>query len=75
MPKISDIDHERIAMIIDLQMATKGLNTTQLAKYLGCDHSTVSGWVNRHRPVPKDRVRKIAEAFDLDPRLIDARTA
>lgn len=75
MPKISDIDHERIAMIIDLTMAKRGVNNTQLAKYLGCDHSTVSGWVNRHRPVPKDRARKIAEVFDIDPRLLDAQTA
>ena len=75
MNKISEIDHERIAMIIQLRMENRRLKTTRLAEHLGCDHSTLSGYVNRFRPIPANRIGKIAEALDLDPRLLDAKTA
>lgn len=77
MNKVSEIDNERIAWIIRLRMENRRLKTTKLADYLGCNHSTVSGWVNYpdRRPIPQNRIERIAEALELDPRLLDAQTA
>jgi len=77
MNKISEIDHERIAMMIRCRMESKDVGPVQLAKYLGCDHSTVSGWLNRptSRPIPANRINKLAEALELEPRLLNAQAA
>lgn len=73
--KVSNIDNERIGKIVSGYRELRKLKAWQLADYIGCDHSTLSGYENGRRPIPADRVDRIAQALDLDPRILDRNAA
>lgn len=73
--KISDLDNARIGRIIKREREFRQLTVDALATFIGCDHSTITGYEVGRRPVPKPRVFAIAQALDLDPRLIDPKAA
>ncbi|MEQ4566225.1 helix-turn-helix transcriptional regulator [Paenarthrobacter sp. CAP02] len=75
MSKISDIDHERIAHLVRLGMSVKRLKVAPLAKHIGVDQTTLTNYRTGYRPIPADRIDRLAEALELDPRLLDAQAA
>lgn len=75
MNKVSDIDQARIANLVRLGMNAKRLKVEPLAKYIGVDKTTLTNYRTGYRRIPADRVEKLAEALELDPRLLDMQAA
>lgn len=75
MGKVSNIDNKRIGFIIQARRKERALTLDQLSTAIGCDHSTLSAWEHGHRPLPAPRIQPIAEALDLDPRIINPAAA
>jgi transcriptional regulator with XRE-family HTH domain len=75
MSKISEIDNERVGLIIKLARERKFLTADQLATNIECARPTLSLYETGKRPVPANRVYAIAKALDLNPRIISPQAA
>lgn len=75
MGKVSNIDNERIGLIITARRKERNLTLDVLGTHIGCDHSTLIGYEKGRRPIPAGRVPVLAEALGLDPRIINPQAA
>jgi transcriptional regulator with XRE-family HTH domain len=73
--KVSSIDCERIGKIVSACRELRHLKARQVAEYIGVDPSTYSQYEGGTRPVPANRIDRLAQALDLDPRLLDRNAA
>ena len=73
--KISDIDNVRIGKIVALVRQSKHLTAEKLAVYIGCDRSTLSLYEGGSRPIPVNRIPRLAEALGIEPRVLDRNAA
>ncbi|MBT8159328.1 MULTISPECIES: helix-turn-helix domain-containing protein [Arthrobacter] len=63
----------RIGHIIKRERRRKKLTLVDLSLLVGANHSTLSNYESGKRRVPPERVTTLAQALDIDPRLIDPR--
>lgn len=73
--KVTDIDNVRIGLIVAGARERRYLTVDNLATYIGCDHSTLTGYEVGRRPIPANRIPRLAEALNLDPRILDRNAA
>jgi transcriptional regulator with XRE-family HTH domain len=65
--KITNIDWARIGRIVALERKSRHLTVESLAAYIGCDHSTLTGYEKGRRPIPADRLARLYEALGVEP--------
>lgn len=54
------------ADLLAKQLARKGWSQRELARRLQVSQPTVARWSNGRRPVPQERVRELADLFELN---------
>lgn len=73
--KVTDIDNIRIGLIVAGARERRYLTVDNLATYIGCDHSTLTGYEVGRRPIPANRIPRLAEALGIDARILDRNAA
>lgn len=75
MNKVTNIDNVRIGLIIQAKRRERALTLDSLGTAIECDHSTLSAWEHGRRPVPAHRVQTLADALNIDSRIINPAAA
>ena len=73
--KVTDIDNVRIGLIVAGARNRRYMTVDDLSTYIGCDHSTLTGYETGRRPIPANRIPRLAEALGLEPRILDRSAA
>ena len=73
--KVTDIDNARIGRLIAAERRLRHLTVDNLATYIGCDHSTLTNYESGRRPLPANRIPRLAEALGIDARILDRNAA
>ena len=48
-------------------MKLEGITTKELAEFLDVSRNTISQWVTKYRPIPKERLNQLVEYFKIYP--------
>jgi transcriptional regulator with XRE-family HTH domain len=72
---IAPITNKRVGRIVALERRSRHLTLAELGTRIGVDHSTLAGWEQGRRPIPKKHVTTLCEHLDIEPALIDPEAA
>ena len=73
--KVTAIDNVRIGLIVAGARERRYMTVDELATYIGCDHSTLTGYEVGRRPIPANRIPRLSEALGIEPRILDRNAA
>jgi transcriptional regulator with XRE-family HTH domain len=72
---IAPITNKRVGRIIALERRARLLTLDEAGTRLEVHRSTLAGWEQGHRPIPKKHIPDLCELYSIEPELIDPEAA